>query len=218
MAASRNEINERKPVRCIVADDHAATRQGASEILSAQGDIEVLASASDGSEAVHLIGHYRPDLAVIDVLMPGKGGLDVCREVREAGLPTAVLIYTGFPDPEVVRACLEAGARGFVLKSAPAEELLRAVRTVAAGDTYIDHTATRAEAEAPVDGERSLLSKREREVLQLLADGRTNDQAAESVGLSPATVRTYVENAMHKLKADSRTHAVAVAVRLGLID
>ena len=205
------------PVRCIVADDHAATRQGASEILSAQGDIEVVATASDGPEALHLMQHYRPDVAVIDVLMPGKGGLDVCREVVGDGLTTAILIYTGFPDPEVVRACTDAGARGFVLKSAPAEELLRAVRTVAAGDSYIDQSAT----QAPVtDGrdERSLLSKREREVLQLLANGRTNDETAQEVGLSPATVRTYVENAMHKLKADSRTHAVAVAVRLGLID
>ncbi|MGI8594138.1 MAG: response regulator, partial [Solirubrobacteraceae bacterium] len=196
MTASTNQINERKPLRCIVADDHAATRQGASEILTAQGDIEVVASASDGPEAVHLISHYLPDLAIIDVLMPGQGGLDVCHEVREAGLPTAVLIYTGFPDPEVVRACLEAGARGFVLKSAQAEELLRAVRTIAAGDTYVDHTATQGEAEAPADSHRSVLSKREREVLQLLADGRTNDQAADALGLSPATVRTYVENAM----------------------
>jgi two-component system, NarL family, response regulator NreC len=210
------------PVRCIVADDHAATRQGVNEILSAQGDIEVVATASDGPEAVHLMQHYRPDVAVIDVLMPGKGGLDVVKEVEDAGLKTAIIIYTGFPDPEVVRSCTDAGARGFVLKSAPAEELLRAVRTVAAGDTYLDATATEPAPPDPTAGggtnERSLLSKREREVLQLLANGRTNDETAQEVGLSPATVRTYVENAMHKLKADSRTHAVAVAVRLGLID
>jgi len=204
-------------VRCIVADDHAATRQGAAEILSAQGDIEVVATASDGPEAVHLMQHYRPDVAVIDVLMPGKGGLDVVKDVEENGLRTAILIYTGFPDPEVVRACTDAGAKGFVLKSAPAEELLRAVRTVAAGDHYVDPTAFEPPP-AENDNERSLLSKREREVLQLLANGRTNDETAQEVGLSPATVRTYVENAMHKLKADSRTHAVAVAVRLGLID
>ena len=205
------------PVRCIVADDHAATRQGAAEILSAQGDIEVVATASDGPEAVHLMQHYRPDVAVIDVLMPGKGGLDVVKDVEENGLGTAILIYTGVPDPEVVRACTDAGAKGFVLKSAPAEELLRAVRTVAAGDAYVDPTAFES-APTENNNERSLLSKREREVLQLLANGRTNDETAQEVGLSPATVRTYVENAMHKLKADSRTHAVAVAVRLGLID
>lgn len=212
-------MSDTPPVRCIVADDHAATRQGAAEILSAQGDIEVVATASDGPEAVHLMQHYRPDVAVIDVLMPGKGGLDVVKDVEENGLETAILIYTGFPDPEVVRACTDAGAKGFVLKSAPAEELLRAVRAVAAGNTYVDQGAL--DAGPAVEGgnsERSLLSKREREVLQLLANGRTNDETAQEVGLSPATVRTYVENAMHKLKADSRTHAVAVAVRLGLID
>ena len=210
-------MTQKPPVRCIVADDHAATRQGVTEILGAQGDIEVVATASDGPEAVHLMQHYRPDVAVIDVLMPGKGGLDVVKEVQDSGLTTAIVIYSGYPDPEVVRACTEAGAKGFVLKSAPAEELLRAVRTVAAGDVYIDQTALEP---APADSgnERSLLSKREREVLQLLANGRTNDETAQEVGLSPATVRTYVENAMHKLKADSRTHAVAVAVRLGLID
>jgi DNA-binding NarL/FixJ family response regulator len=213
-------MSEQPPVRCIVADDHAATRQGASEILSAQGDIEVVATASDGPEAVHLMQHYRPDVAVIDVLMPGKGGLDVVKEVDDSGLGTAILIYTGFPDPAIVRACTDAGAKGFVLKTAPAEELLRAVRTVAAGETYIDDSglAPPSNDGAGAGGERSLLSKREREVLQLLANGRTNDETAQEVGLSPATVRTYVENAMHKLKADSRTHAVAVAVRLGLID
>jgi DNA-binding NarL/FixJ family response regulator len=210
-------MTQKPPVRCIVADDHAATRQGVTEILSAQGDIEVVATASDGPEAVHLMQHYRPDVAVIDVLMPGKGGLDVVKEVQDSGLGTVIVIYSGYPDPEVVRACTEAGAKGFVLKSAPAEELLRAVRTVAAGDAYIDATALEP-APAESGNERSLLSKREREVLQLLANGRTNDETAQEVGLSPATVRTYVENAMHKLKADSRTHAVAVAVRLGLID
>jgi DNA-binding NarL/FixJ family response regulator len=213
-------MTQQPPVRCIVADDHAATRQGVTEILSAQGDIEVVATASDGAEAVHLMQHYRPDVAVIDVLMPGKAGLDVVKEVEDGGLDTAILIYTGFPDPEVVRACTDAGAMGFVLKSAPAEDLLRAVRSVAAGNTYVDPTALApgAAAESGSNNERSLLSKREREVLQLLANGRTNDETAQEVGLSPATVRTYVENAMHKLKADSRTHAVAVAVRLGLID
>jgi DNA-binding NarL/FixJ family response regulator len=208
---------QKPPVRCIVADDHAATRQGVTEILSAQGDIEVVATASDGPEAVHLMQHYRPDVAVIDVLMPGKGGLDVVKEVEDSGLDTVIVIYSGYPDPEVVRACTGAGAKGFVLKSAPAEELLRAVRTVAAGDSYVDQTALEP-LPAESNNERSLLSKREREVLQLLANGRTNDETAQEVGLSPATVRTYVENAMHKLKADSRTHAVAVAVRLGLID
>jgi DNA-binding NarL/FixJ family response regulator len=210
-------MTDRSPVRCIVADDHAATRQGASEILSAQGDIEVVATASDGPEAIHLISHYRPDVAVVDVLMPGKGGLEVVRETRDAGGGTAVLIYTGSADPDVVRTCVDAGARGFVLKSAPAEELLRAVRTIAGGATYVDQAATGAPAGTTGD-ERGLLSNRERQVLQLLADGRTNDEAAHEVGLSPATVRTYVENAMHKLKADSRIHAVALAVRLGLID
>lgn len=208
---------DRRPVRCIVADDHAATRQGASEILSAQGDIEVVATASDGPEAIHLISHYRPDVAVVDVLMPGKGGLDVVRDARTQGSPTAVVIYTGLPDPEVMRTCAKAGAAGFVLKSAPAEELLRAVRTVAGGDTYLDHAGTAATVQPPPE-DRTVLSARERQVLQLLANGATNDEAAKSIGLSPATVRTYVENAMHKLKADSRTHAVALAVRLGLID
>jgi DNA-binding NarL/FixJ family response regulator len=211
-------MSQSPPVRCIVADDHAATRQGAAEILSAQGDIEVVATASDGPEAVHLMQHYRPDVAVIDVLMPGKGGLDVVKEVEDNALETSILIYTGFPDPEVVRACTDAGAKGFVLKSAPAEELLRAVRAVAAGETYVGETALEPVPAESAGSERSLLSKREREVLQLLANGRTNDETAQEVGLSPATVRTYVENAMHKLKADSRTHAVAVAVRLGLID
>ena len=186
-------MTQKPPVRCIVADDHAATRQGVTEILSAQGDIEVVATASDGPEAVHLMQHYRPDVAVIDVLMPGKGGLDVVKEVQDSGLGTVIVIYSGYPDPEVVRACTEAGAKGFVLKSAPAEELLRAVRTVAAGDAYIDATALEP-APAESGNERSLLSKREREVLQLLANGRTNDETAQEVGLSPATVRTYLRS------------------------
>src|SRR5262249_46945610 len=102
---SEPRMTQRPPVRCIVADDHAATRQGVTEILSAQGDIEVVATASDGPEAVHLMQHYRPDVAVIDVLMPGKGGLDVVKEVQDSGLDTVIVIYSGYPDPEVVRAC-----------------------------------------------------------------------------------------------------------------
>jgi DNA-binding NarL/FixJ family response regulator len=205
-------------VRCLVADDHAAMRDGLSAILAAQQDIEVVGQARDGNEALRLTERRNPDVAVLDIRMPGRDGLEYCRALREAGSKTSVILYTAFADRDLLEAGLEAGARAFVLKSAPAEDIVRAVRTVAAGQPYVDVALTQALLERRTKDDTSLLSDREREVLQLLADGRTTDRAAQELFLSPATVRSYVENAMQKLQAHNRTHAVAEAVRQGIID
>lgn len=205
-------------VRCLVADDHAAMRDGLSSILAAQEDIEVVGQARDGAEALRLTERRNPDVAVLDVRMPGTDGLEYCRALRESGSRTAVVLYTANADRDLLEDGLDAGAGGFVLKTAPAEDIVRAVRTVAAGQPFVDVSLTQALLERRQGEERSLLSDREREVLQLLANGRTTDKAAQELFLSPATVRSYVENGMQKLGALNRTHAVAEALRQGIID
>lgn len=207
-----------EPVRCLVVDDHAAMRDGLSAILAAEEDIEIVGQASDGIEALRLTERRSPDVAVLDIRMPGKDGLEYCRELRELGSKTAVILYTAFADRDLLESGLDCGARAFVLKSAPAQDIVRAVRTVAAGQPYVDVALTQALLERRTTEQSSLLSDREREVLQLLAHGRTTDGAAQELFLSPATVRSYVENAMQKLQARNRTHAVAEAVRMAIID
>lgn len=207
-----------EPVRCLVADDHEAMRDGLSAILAAHEGFEVVAQASDGMEALRLTERRRPHVAVLDVRMPGKDGIEYCRELRDSGSTTEVVLYTAHADRELLEAGLEVGARGFVLKSAPAEDLVRAVRTAAEGRPFIDVSLTEALLERRATEQPSLLSAREQEVLQLLANGRTTDRAAKEIFLSPATVRSYVENAMQKLGAANRVHAVAEALRLGLVE
>jgi DNA-binding NarL/FixJ family response regulator len=206
------------PIRCLVVDDHPLLRDGLVTMLDAEDDIEVVGQAADGDEALALAERRSPDVAIIDVRMPGKTGVDVCRELGERRNATPVVLYTAFDDVDLLDAGLEAGARGFVLKTGPPPDILQALRTVARGQPYIDAALTGALLQRRGDKDRNPLSQREREVLQLLADGMTTDRAAEQLFLSPTTVRSYAESGMHKLAARSRTHAVAEALRLRLID
>src|SRR4051812_8270690 len=181
-------------------------------ILSRHDDIEFAGAARDGDEAAALIERHRPHVAVLDLRMPGRDGIELCAELQAADSPTAVIIYTGFEERDVVRRAMKAGARGVVTKTAPADELARAVRTVADGGTFVDPTLGQDLFQASNDG-RAELSNREIESLALLAQGFTTDRAAEAMHLSPATVRSYVENVMAKLSVSTRTQAVAEAVR-----
>lgn len=202
-------------IRCVVGDDHEVLRLGLVRALGAPDDIEVVGQAGDGDAARALIERRRPDVAVLDLHMPRLGTLELCAEL--AGSGTRVLVYTGDADPAALDGALDAGAAGYVVKTGPLSELVRAVRVVAAGSTYVEATlasellARRAQA-AP-----SVLSGREGEVLQRLADGMTTEQTAQDLFLSPGTVRSYAETAMQKLASRNRTHAVATALREGLI-
>jgi DNA-binding NarL/FixJ family response regulator len=200
----------------VVGDDHEALLRGLVAVLEAEDDIKVIGQARDGRGILELAERRRPDVTIVDIAMPGLDGIEVCRDLAARARPTSVVLYTGSSQPEVLQSALDAGARGFVLKSGPPQDLVRAVRAASAGLTYIDATLgasliTRRRAIAAV------LSEREAQVLQLLANGHTTESAATALFLSPATVRSYVENAMHKLDARNRVHAVATALRMGLL-
>lgn len=204
-------------ITCLVGDDHAALRKGLVTLLESEHDIRVVGQAADGREALALAQRRSPDVTIVDLRMPGMDGVELCREVAAAGLPTAVVIYTAFDEVQALDMALGAGAQGYVLKSGPPGELVRAVRMVNAGHPYIDPALAPALLEHRVGSTTSLLSAREREVLQLLADGLTTEAAGRQLYLSPTTVRSYAENAMHKLEARNRVQAVANALRLGLV-
>lgn len=199
-------------ITCVVADDHPAIVQAVCEALEAAG-IQVMARAADGEQALQAIRARRPAVAVLDVRMPKLTGIEV---VRQAPPQTAAILYTGYADRALVIESLDAGARGYVLKESPVSDLVRAVEAVAGGGTWVDPVLAGAVAAAGTEAAASL-TRRERDVLRLLADGCSNEEVGRRLHLSPETVRTHVRKAMRKLDADTRTQAVATALRRRLI-
>lgn len=205
------------PLTCVVADDHPPVLQFLSRYLAGHG-ISVAASTPDGEEALRKIEHTRPTVAVLDARMPGLGGIEIARLLVESRSPTRVLLYTGYGDEALVNDALDAGVGGVIAKDAPLDDLVRAIRVVADGGTYLD--AGRAGAllgsRGPKLRQRALTS-RERDVLRLLADGHSNEAIGKTLSISPQTVRTHVQKAMEKLGATTRIQAVAMALRESLI-
>ena len=200
----------------VVADDHPALRAAVTATLSAHG-INVAGEAADGEEALAAIETHRPHVAVLDANMPRLGGIDVAARVQRTVPETALLLYTGYGNRALLVEALEAGIRGFVLKEAPLNELVRAVEVVAGGGTYVDPLLAGSLINAKLDTALPELTQRERQVLRLLADGLSNDEIGKRLFISPDTVRSNVQKAMGKLDADTRTQAVATALRQSLI-
>ena len=207
--------DERNPVTCVVADDHPAVLEAVSEFL-AQGGIEVVARARDGEEALEKIEQRKPQVALVDVRMPKLGGIELARLAQRSTPETGIVLYTGYGDRAQLTEALDAGVRGFVLKEAPMDDLLRALRSVAEGGTYVDPVLAGALASS-MSSKVQQLTQRERDVLRLLADGLTNEEIGKRLFISAETVRTHVRKAMDKLDADTRTQAVARALRDELI-
>jgi DNA-binding NarL/FixJ family response regulator len=206
------------PYRCVIADDHPAIVDAVARYLADVDDVEIVASAQNGEQALLLIEEHAPDVAVVDLRMPRLGGIDIARKLSAEGSETAVILYTGHAERALLLEALDAGARGFLVKEAPLDDLARAIRTVGGGGTYVDPALAGLLA-GPQAAERlPTVTKREREVLRLLADGMRNEQVAQELSISPLTVRTHVKNAMEKLEADTRTEAVAKALRDSLIE
>ncbi|HVM17238.1 MAG TPA: response regulator transcription factor [Gaiellaceae bacterium] len=203
-------------ITCVVADDHPAMVEAIVEVLSDLG-IAVVGRARDGDDAIAKIEAQKPTVALVDVRMPRLGGIEVARRVAAGGSGTAVILYTAYGDRALLSDALDAGARGFVLKEAPLGDLGRAVETVARGGTYVDPVLAGYLATSPAARELPALTQRERDVLRLLADGLSNEEIGKRLFISPETVRTHVRKAMAKLDADTRTQAVATALRQSLI-
>jgi DNA-binding NarL/FixJ family response regulator len=200
---------------CVVADDHPPVRDSVSRYLAAQG-FRIVGVAPNGEEALALIEAQRPTLAVIDARMPLGAGTDVVRQATRTTPQCSCIVYSGFADAALLTEVLDAGARGFVLKDAPLETLVRALDTVTGGGMYIDP----AMADGLIRTASSLslgLTPRERAVLRLLADGHSNESIGRELFISPDTARTQLGTAMAKLGASTRTQAVAKALRDALI-
>jgi len=203
-------------ITCVVADDHPAMRAAVADVLSDYG-MTVLGAAADGEEAVERIEAARPQVAIVDVRMPVLSGIEVARRVAMTTPCTAVLLYTAYGDRSLLAEALDVGARGFVLKEAPVVELVRAVERVAAGESYVDPVLAGILVGIGLNQRIAALTEREREVLRLLADGLSNEEIGRQLFVSPQTVRTHIRKAMLKLEAETRTHAVATALRQSII-
>jgi DNA-binding NarL/FixJ family response regulator len=202
-------------ITCLVADDHPAVVEAVADVLGENG-IEVAGRARDGSDALEQIELRKPQVAILDLRMPGMSGIEVARHLARTAPETAVILYTAFGDRALLTEALDAGARGFVLKEAPLAEVVRAVELVASGRTYVDPVLAGVLSSSAAEKILNL-TQRERDVLRLLADGMSNEEIGKALFISPETVRTHVRKAMAKLDADTRTQAVATALRQSLI-
>ena len=211
----------REKVRVLLADDHHMVRAGIRELLEGAGDVQVIAEAGDGEEAQSLIQKHKPDVALLDIQMPRASGIEVTRWVR-AHLPeVGVLILTAYDDDPYVMAVLQAGANGYVLKTARPEELIQAVHDVNEGRSALDPAITRKLMsnlfKRPHDAGVEPLTEREHDVLRLAARGYTNKAIGVQLAISDRTVQGHLAHIFAKLQATSRTEAVMRAVALGWI-
>lgn len=211
------------PIRVILADDHAVVRAGIRQFLERASDIEVVAEADDGLQAQELILEYQPDVAVLDIQMPKATGIEVTRWVRANAQTsrTGILILTAYNDDPYIIAVLQAGANGYVLKTASPVEIIQAVRDVDEGKSAIQHAiaqkivafVTLQKQEAPVEA----LTDRELEVLTAMAKGMTNKAIATQLGISDRTVQGHIAHIFNKMGVSNRTEAVIRAVSLGWV-
>jgi len=214
----RSDDRASSQVRCLIVDDHAAIREGVKMILARDREISVIGECASGDAAIEMAERRRPDVILMDVRMRGMDGFEATRKITGAHPGMAVILYTAHGERGLLAEGLDCGARGYVLKDAPPDDIVRAVKRVAEGGAYVDPTLA-SELVSPKATERMpALSTREREILGLLANGFSNPDIAARLFISPETVRTHVRNAMAKLEADTRTQAVALALRYALID
>ena len=203
-------------ITVLIVDDHEVVREGLRLSLSRASHIRVVGEASDGGSAVELAARRKPDVVIMDVRMPGMDGLEATRLLAERAPDTKVLIFTAYSERSLLGRGLESGAKGYILKEAPHQTLVRAIEKVAHGEGYVDPALMPAFLTGKDQGE--MLTQREREILQLLADGMSNADVAGRLFISQETVKSHVRHILTKLEADTRTHAVAIALREAIID
>ncbi|MCB5168084.1 response regulator transcription factor [Streptomyces bambusae] len=207
-------------IRVLLVDDHQVVRRGLRTFLEVQDDIEVVGEAADGEAGIAATEELRPDVVLMDIKMPGTDGIEALRRLRELANPARVLIVTSFTEQRTVVPALRAGAAGYVYKDIDPDALAGAIRSVHAGHVLLQPEVAEAllsqEEQAPAPGRSSTLTEREREVLGLIADGRSNREIARALVLSEKTVKTHVSNILMKLDLADRTQAALWAVRNGL--
>jgi two-component system response regulator DevR len=204
-------------IRVFLVDDHEVVRGGVAHLIASQDDLEVVGEAGTAAQARGRIAATLPDVAVLDVRLPDSSGIDLCRDVRSAHPDIRCLMLTAFDDDQASVAAVLAGAAGYVLKDIRGDRLIQAIRMVAAGGTLVDPLMSRRVVESITDGARTpdvALSRREHEVLELIADGMTNRQIGEVLGLAEKTVKNYVSGLLRALGMDRRTQAAVYGATL----
>ncbi len=212
-------------IKVLIADDHAVLREGTRQILEQEQDIEVVAEAGDGEEAVSLAARFRPDVAIIDISMPILDGIEATKQIKELYPGISVLILTAYDDDQFIFSLLEAGAAGYLLKSVRGQELIDAVRAVHAGESVLhpsvarkvlNHFVPHSDKAESVQPENTL-SDREMEVLRLVTRGLSNKDIAEELCLSMRTVQAHLGRIFDKLQVSSRTEAMVRALKEGWV-
>jgi two-component system NarL family response regulator len=206
-------------IHVLIIDDHPIVHDGVAAILRAEPDIRVVGSAAGVAQALTQIGTAKPDVALLDLRMPGEDGLEGVARILTSHPNVRIVMFTAYDAEEYVFAAIKAGAKGYVLKGSPAHELVRAIRQVHAGDSYLSPAIGAPHARQVAHPRRGggLLSARELAVLRLIAAGQSNAQIADSLGISERTVKFHVTAIFNKLGADTRAQAVALASRRGLL-
>ena len=200
--------------RILLVDDHAVVREGLASLLQRQGDLLVVAEAADGASAIRLYRQHRPDLVVLDLRLPDMDGVEVTAAIRAEFPQARLLVLSSFDGDEDIYRALKAGARAYVLKDSTREELLAAVRTVAAGQRSLSAAVAERLAERVTGSE---LTARELAVLRQIVGGRSNKQIASALSISEGTVKTHVKSILAKLDVEDRTEAAVLALRRGLV-
>ncbi len=214
--SSTDSKGENGEITVLIADDHEVVREGLRLALLRSAHIRVVGEAPDGETAVALAERRRPDVVVMDLRMPQMDGIEATEEIVQRVPDTKVLVFTAYSERALLQRGLESGASGYVLKETPHETLLKAIEKVAAGETFVDPALIPSLATGR-DGQE-ILTQREREILQLLADGMSNVDVAQRLYISPETVKSHVRHILAKLEAETRTQAVAIALREAMID
>jgi DNA-binding NarL/FixJ family response regulator len=208
-------------LRILIVDDHPVTRNGLRAALSMSEDVEVVGEASSGEEAVEIVADVKPDVVFMDVRMPGMGGIEATRIIREAVPQAKVILFTVDESRSSIAEAIQAGVSGYLLKDVSADELIHAARLAMEGKAVIHPSLTRAFIEEVRLVDRrpeAPLSRREAEILQKVAYGATTKEVAHDLGISPHTVKTHLERIFEKLGANDRAQAVAIAIRRGLVE
>jgi DNA-binding NarL/FixJ family response regulator len=205
------------PTKCLAVDDHPTVRQGLGLMFGSEDDLELVGTAETGEDALEAIEREQPEVVIMDVRLPGIDGISALKRLSQLAPSVKTVVFSAYGDKRLLSDAISAGARGYVMKGSPPEDLLRAVRAVTSGKPFVDPSLspallmTQGMAEAP-------LSEREREILQLLAEGYHTEEVARRIGLSAETVKSDTKRAINKLEADTRVHAVAIALRQAIIE
>ncbi|ACZ61530.1 MULTISPECIES: response regulator transcription factor [Dehalococcoides] len=211
--------------KVLIADDHAVLREGMSRLLSQEKDIEVVGEAGDGQEAVDMVAQFKPDVVLMDIVMPRLTGVEATKLIKKNNPSTCILILTAYSDIRYILGLLEAGASGYLLKSAKSDEIVGAIRAIKAGESVLDSIATRkllervvnVSKESDEDKVRGQLSPREVEILQLASKGLSNREIADKLTLSMRTVKAHLSNIFNKMRCSCRTEAIVKGFREGYV-